>query len=145
MNVTAAMAKARCVRFMPMPSKATVGSGWIVTAPMAVKCRTQIAAASRAPARTIASVPDRAWNASIAAAAMAQPSIQEAATRVVSHSMVPGMTRAVMPTKCIVPMAKPMRMPPKAIHQRLLPVDTANPTAARVMAISREPIVATGS
>ena len=145
MNVTVAMAKARCARFMPMPSKATVGSGWIVTAPMAVKCRTQIAAASRAPPYTIASVPDRARKASIAVAAMAQPRIQEAVTRVTSHAMVPGMTRAVMPTKCIDPMAKPIRMPPKAVHQRLLPVATANPAAARAMAISREPIVATGS
>ena len=59
--------------------------------------------------------------------------------------MVPGMTRAAIPAKCIVPMAKPMRIPPNATHQRLLPVDTANPTAATAMAIRSDPIVATGS
>ena len=125
--------------------KTMLGSPATVTAPMAVKCRPQMAAASSAGAIHSALRRSSSCHASSAAEASTTP-ITIAAS---DEGLVPdedgGIMRACMPAKCMRAMPPPMTAPPATAIGRPPRAEMAKPASATTAAINSDAIVKAAS
>ncbi len=90
----------------------------MVTAPIAVKCRPQIASANRPAAIQGARRLFHCWKPIMAADASKVPMTRDEMTSPESHFRLPGTMSASIPAKCIRPMPPPITAPPMAARQR---------------------------
>ncbi len=134
-----ATARARNSAGTAVPDRGTLGSGTIVAAVIAVKCRPQIAATIRpAPASFTRTEPSRRV---VARARLPSPvpAAKAARTRPGTQVTRPATSKAAMPVKCMAPTPSPIWAPPsQAAAGRPGRRAIQKPAAVMPMPISRD-------